>query len=105
MKYQDIFSQILIFLASISSTLYLIFSKEDAEKEEIKRKVLAGKILGAVIVAFFVMPAIMEYFSLSIKATLLFTVIVAYGLESLLKASVKLFIKQIDKDGEDVANN
>lgn len=105
MKYQDIFSQILIFLASISSTLYLIFSKEDIEKVQIKRNVLAAKILGAVIVAFFLMPAVMEHFKLSIKATLFVTVIVAYGLESLLKASVKLFIKQIDKDGEDVSNN
>lgn len=100
MKESDIISQLLIFLASITSTTYLIFSKEDEQKQTINRRVLAGKIIGSVIVAFFLMPAVMERWSLSIKETLFITVIVAYGLESLLKTAVKLLIKKIDKDGE-----
>lgn len=99
MKYDDIITQLLIFLASTTSTVYAIFSKTD--KEVINRTLLVGKILGSVMVAFFIMPAIMEYFKLSIKATLFLTVIFAYGLESILKASVKRVIKTIDKDGND----
>ena len=66
---------------------------------------MLGKFLGSVIVAFFVMPAVMEHFELSIKVTLLITVVVAYGLESILKASVKRVIKTIDKDGQDDTDN
>ena len=51
------------------------------------------------------MPAVMEHFELSIKVTLLITVVVAYGLESILKASVKRVIKTIDKDGQDDTDN
>jgi predicted neutral ceramidase superfamily lipid hydrolase len=103
MKYNDILTQLAIFLASITSTVYAIFSK--SEKEALNRTLLAGKILGSVMVAFFIMPAIMEYFNLTIKMTLLITVVFAYGLESILKASVKKVIKSIDKDGEDDGNN
>lgn len=101
MKNPDIITQVLIFLAGFSSTFYGFFSND----ETIKRSVLIGKILGSVIVSFFVMPAIMEYFGLTVKMTLLLTVIVAYGLESILKASVKRVIKTIDKDGQDDSNN
>jgi predicted neutral ceramidase superfamily lipid hydrolase len=103
MKYNDILTQLAIFLASITSTVYAIFSK--SEKEALNRTMLAGKVLGSVMVAFFIMPAIMEYFNLTIKMTLLLTVIFAFGLESILKASVKKVIKTIDKDGEDDDNN
>jgi len=101
MKNPDIITQVLIFLAGFSSTFYGFFSND----ETIKRSILIGKILGSVIVSFFVMPAIMEYFGLTVKMTLLLTVIVAYGLESILKASVKRVIKTIDKDGQDDSNN
>jgi hypothetical protein len=102
-KSQDILTQLLIFLASITTTIYAFFSKDS--KEAINRTLLLGKFLGSVIVAFFVMPAIMEYFELSIKVTCLITVVVAYGLESILKASVKRVIKTIDKDGKDESDN
>ena len=98
MKNQDFLTQLFIFLAAITSTLYGLFATTD--KEVINRTILTGKLLGSVIVAFFIMPAVMEYFDLSIKMTLLFTVIVAYGLEGLLKASVKKLTKTIDKDGD-----
>jgi hypothetical protein len=103
MKNQDIITQLAIFLASITSTVYAIFST--GKKEAMNRTLLAGKILGAVMVAFFVMPAIMEHFELTIRMTLLLTVVVAYGLESILKVSVKRIIKSIDKDGEGDTDN
>ena len=103
MKYDDILTQLLIFLASTTSTVYAIFSKN--EKEAMNRSLLVGKILGSVMLSFFIIPAIMEYFKLSLKMTLLVTVVLAYGLESILKASVKRVIKTIDKDGQDDSNN
>lgn len=103
MKNNELLTQGLIFLASITTTIYAFFSKDS--KEAINRTLLLGKFLGSVIVAFFIMPAVMEHFELSIKVTLLITVVVAYGLESILKASVKKVIKTIDKDGQDDSNN
>ena len=103
MKNNDLLTQGLIFLASITTTIYALFSKDS--KEAINRTLLLGKFLGSVIVAFFIMPAVMEHFELSIKVTLLITVVIAYGLESILKASVKKVIKTIDKDGQDDSNN
>ena len=103
MKNNDLLTQLLIFLASITTTIYALFSKDS--KEAINRTLLLGKFLGSVIVAFFVMPAVMEFWELSIKVTLLITVVVAYGLESILKASVKKVIKTIDKDGKDDTDN
>ena len=103
MKNNDLLTQGLIFLASITTTIYALFSKDS--KEAINRTLLLGKFLGSVIVAFFIMPAVMEHFELSIKVTLLITVVVAYGLESILKASVKKVIKTIDKDGQDDTDN
>jgi len=103
MKNNDLLTQMLIFLASITTTIYAFFSKDS--KEAINRTLLLGKFLGSVIVAFFVMPAVMEFWELSIKVTLLITVVVAYGLESILKASVKKVIKTIDKDGQDDTDN
>lgn len=103
MKNNDLLTQLLIFLASIITTIYALFSKDS--KEAINRTLLLGKFLGSVIVAFFVMPAVMEFWELSIKVTLLITVVVAYGLESILKASVKKVIKTIDKDGQDDTDN
>lgn len=102
MKNQDILTQLLIFLASITTTIYTFFSKDS--KQAINRTLLLGKFLGAVIVAFFVMPAIMEYFALTIKVTCLITVVVAYGLESILKASVKRVINTIEKNENDTDN-
>lgn len=103
MKNNDLLTQLLIFLASITTTIYALFSKDS--KEAINRTLLLGKFLGSVIVAFFVMPAVMEFWELSIKVTLLITVVVAYGLESILKASVKKVIKTIDKDGQNDTDN
>ena len=103
MKNNDLLTQLLIFLASIITTIYAFFSKDS--KESINRTLFLGKFLGSVIVAFFVMPAVMEFWELSIKVTLLITVVVAYGLESILKASVKRVIKTIDKDGQDDTDN
>jgi hypothetical protein len=103
MKNQDLLTQLLIFMASITTTVYALFSKDS--KQAVNRTLLLGKFLGSAIVAFFIMPAVMEYFELSIKLTLLLTVVVAYGLESILKASVKKVIKTIDKDGQDDTNN
>ena len=103
MKNNELLTQLLIFLASITTTIYAFFSKDS--KEAVNRTLLLGKFLGSVIVAFFVMPAVMEFWGLSIKVTLLITVVVAYGLESILKASVKKVIKTIDKDGQDDSNN
>jgi hypothetical protein len=100
---QDILTQFAIFLASITTTIYAFFSKDS--KEAINRTLLLGKFLGSVIVAFFVMPAVMEYFELTIKVTLLITVVIAYGLESILKASVKRVIKTIDTDGKNDTDN
>lgn len=96
MKNQDILTQLFIFIASIITTSYALFSND--KQKEIRRPLLITKLLGSVIVAFFVMPAVMEYFGLSIRMTLLATVIVAYGLEEILKVSVKRIIKSIDKD-------
>lgn len=103
MKNNDLLTQLLIFLASITTTIYAFFSKDS--KEAMNRTLLLGKFLGSGIVAFFVMPAVMEFWELSIKVTLLITVVVAYGLESILKASVKRVIKTIDKDGQDDTDN
>ena len=47
----------------------------------------------------------MEYFNLSIKMTLLATVIVAYGLEEFLKTAVRKLTKTIDKNGKDDTDN
>jgi predicted neutral ceramidase superfamily lipid hydrolase len=103
MKNNDLLTQLLIFLASITTFIYALFSKDS--KEVINRTLLLGKFLGSVIVAFFVMPAVMEFLELSIKVTLLITVVVSYGLEAILKASVKKVIKTIDKDGQDDTDN
>lgn len=103
MKTTDIIAQILIFFAALTTTAYAIFSQ--GEKEAIKRTALIGKLIGSVLVAFFIMPAIMEYFNLSIRATLLFTVIIVSGFDLILKAAVKKIIKTIDKDGEDTIDS
>ena len=101
MKNYDFLTQIFIFLASMGSISYSVFSENDVEK--IKRGTLIAKFLGGTIVAFFVMPAVQEYFELSLKVTLLLTVIVAYGYEALLKASVSKITKIIE-NGKDDAN-
>ena len=101
MKNYDFLTQVLLFLASIGSISYSVFSESDVEK--IKRGALIAKFLGGTIVAFFVMPAIQEYFELSLKVTLLLTVIIAYGYEALLKASVSKITKIIE-NGKDDAN-
>ena len=45
-KNQDILTQLLIFLASITTTIYAFFSKDS--KEAINRTLLLGKFLGSV---------------------------------------------------------
>lgn len=93
--------QLIIFIAAMTMTAYSVLSNEKA----IKRNILIAKFLGAVVVSFFVMPAVMEYFNLTIKATLLITIIIIYGFESLLKTSVKRLTKIIDNDGKDISDN
>lgn len=101
MEQKDIITQFLLFMASVVTTAYSLFSKEEAD---IKRKVLIGKLLGAIVVSFFIMPAVMEYFDLSIKATLFLTVIIVYGLEELLKASVKRLSNTISNEKSESNN-
>ena len=47
----------------------------------------------------------MEYFNLSVKVTLFFTVITVYGLEELLKASVRRLTKTISADEDSKLDN
>lgn len=93
--------QAFIFLASIITTIYAVMF----QNKPLKRTLLLGKFLGAVIVAFFIMPAVMEYFKLTIKVTLLITVIVIYGFESMLKTAVKKINKYLGSDGTDISNH
>lgn len=102
MEQKDIITHFMLFLASIITTAYSLFSKKEAD---FKRKVLIGKLLGAIVVSFFIMPAVMEYFNLSVKVTLFFTVITVYGLEELLKASVKRLTKTISADEDSKLDN
>jgi hypothetical protein len=67
-------------------------------QDKLNRKTLLVKLLGAVLVAFFLIPAIMEYFKLSLRIGLFFTVILAYGLDELLKATVNRGVKTIEKN-------
>lgn len=101
MKNYDFLTQIFIFLAAITSNIYSVFAADS--KEAISRIMILGKFFGSVLVAFFVMPAVQEYFELSLKVTLLLTVVTAYGLENILKVSVKKIVKTID-NGKDDAN-
>lgn len=102
MKNYDFLTQLFIFLASMGSISYSIFSENDVEK--IKRGALIAKFLGGTLVAFFVMPAVQEWLELSLKVTLLLTVIIAYGYDSLLKTSVKRIAKTIENGKDDVNN-
>lgn len=77
---------IAIFLASLISIAYEMLIKA---QDTINRKTMLVKLLGAVLVSFFIVPALIEYFSLSIRAGLFITVIIAYGLDELLNATVK----------------
>lgn len=102
MKNQDLITQLLLFIASMITTAYSLFSKEEAN---VKRKIIIGKLLGAIVVSFFIMPAIMEYFDLTVKATLFLTVIIVYGLEELLKSAVKRLTNSISKNEESNPNS
>lgn len=94
MKNQDVLTLLLLFLASMTSTVYSIIS--DTGKEALNRMIIGSKLLGSAIVAFFIMPAIMEHFNLTLRMTLMITVVFAYGFEAILKASVNKVIKTID---------
>lgn len=102
MKQEDMITQFLIFLSSIVTVAYSVFSTESTN---FKRKILIGKFLGAILVSFFIIPAIMEYFALSIKSVLFLTVIIVYGLEELLKASVRKLTNTISKDEKSSTDN
>ena len=91
----NIWDYIFLFIASCISILYEMLQKA---QDKLNRKALLVKLLGAVLVSFFLIPAIMEYFKLSLRIGLFFTVILAYGLDELLKATVKRGVKTIEKN-------
>ncbi len=86
---------IFLFIASCVSIFYGMLRKA---QDSINRNTLIMQLLGAVLVAFFLIPAIMEYFKLSLRIGLFFTVILAYGLDELLKATIKRGVKTIEKN-------
>ena len=91
----NIWDYIFLFIASCVSIVYEMLQKA---QDKLNRKTLLVKLLGAVLVAFFLIPAIMEYFKLSLRIGLFFTVILAYGLDELLKATVNRGVKTIEKN-------
>lgn len=86
---------IAVFVASLVSIIYEMLRKA---QDTINRKTMLVKLLGAVLVSFFIVPALIEYFELSIKIGLFITVIIAYGLDELLNATVKRGVKVINKE-------
>jgi hypothetical protein len=91
----NIIDYIFLFIASCISILYEMLRKA---QDKLNRKTLLMKLLGAILVAFFLIPAIMEYFKLSLKIGLFLTVILAYGLDELLTATVNRGKKAIEND-------
>ena len=91
----NIWDYIFLFIASCVSIVYEMLQKA---QDKLNRQTLFAKLLGAVLVSFFLIPAIMEYFKLSLRIGLFFTVILSYGLDELLKATVKRGIKTIEKN-------
>ena len=91
----NIWDYIFLFIASCVSIVYEMLQKA---QDKLNRKTLLVKLLGAVLVAFFLIPAIMEYFKLSLRIGLFFTVILAYGLDELLTATINRGVKTIEKN-------
>ena len=90
----DLCDYMLLFIAGCVSIFYEMLKKE---QDEINRRNLIRKLLGAVLVSFFMIPALMEYFKFSLKIGLFFTVIIAYGLDELLNATIKKGVSTINK--------
>ena len=91
----NISDYVFLFIASCVSVIYEMLHKA---QDKLNRKTLLMKLSGAILVSFFIVPAIMEYFKLSLRIGLFFTVIIAYGLDELLKATLRRGIKTIDKN-------
>ena len=89
---------VFLFLASLLSVLYEMLHKA---QDNIKRSTLLMKLIGAILVSFFIVPAIMEYFDLTLKVGLFLTVIIAYGLDELLKATIKKGVSTINKKNDE----
>lgn len=87
-----------IFGASVVTTIYELVSKNG--NLILERSPVMIKLLGAVLVSFFIMPGIMEYFELSLRVALFVTVVITYGLDSFLKVALKRLINTIEKDGK-----
>jgi hypothetical protein len=85
----------MLFGASIISVSYEMFNKP---QDKLDRRSLLAKLLRAIIVSFLLVPAMMEYFNLSLRIGFSFTVILAYGLDELLKATINRGVKTIEKN-------
>lgn len=103
MDNKDWFTLASIFAASVITTIYELVSKNG--NLILERSTILIKLIGAVLVAFFIMPGIMEYFNFTLRITLLVTVIVTYGLDAILKVVTHRVVKTIDKDNDSTDNN
>lgn len=99
MDNKDWITLLCIFGASIVTTMYELVSKNG--NLILERSPVMIKLLGAVLVSFFIMPGIMEYFELTLRVALFVTVVITYGLDSILKVALKRLINTIDKNGKD----
>lgn len=75
-----------IFLSATITVAYELLSKA---QDTINKRHLLLKLVGAILVSFFIVPGVMEYFKLSLKIGLLITVVITYGLDELLKKTIK----------------
>lgn len=98
MDNKDWITLLSIFGASVVTTIYELVSKNG--NLILERSPVMIKLLGAVLVSFFIMPGIMEYFELSLRVALFVTVVITYGLDSVLKVALNRLINTIDKDGK-----
>lgn len=98
MDNKDWITLLSIFGASVVTTIYELVSKNG--NLILERSPVMIKLLGAVLVSFFIMPGIMEYFELSLRVALFVTVVITYGLDSFLKVALKRLINTIEKDGK-----
>ena len=83
-----------LFAASIISTVYSLLK---LPQDKINRKELLSKLLSAVMVAFFISPAIMEHFKLSLNIAGFVSVIIATAFDRILAATVRRVENEIDK--------
>lgn len=98
MDNKDWITLLSIFGASVVTTIYELVSKNG--NLILERSPVMIKLLGAVLVSFFIMPGIMEYFELSLRVALFVTVVITYGLDSFLRVALKRLINTIEKDGK-----